>query len=134
MCICWFIMYLNIIKKMWLGSRVFLEKMTGSQLVNKFPTVYWIRKYCTAFTTARHISLFWARSIQSMPPIARLEEPVWYYPPTNALVFQVDFFPQVSSPKPLCTSTFPHTCYMSRLSHMWLNIFINAHLLVYRIM
>jgi hypothetical protein len=34
-----------------------LEKLTGSQLVNKFPAFYVVRKFITAFTTARHLSL-----------------------------------------------------------------------------
>ena len=49
-------------------SRVLLEKLTGSQLVKKFPTFYGTRRFITAFTSARHLSLSWARSIQSMPP------------------------------------------------------------------
>ena len=48
-------------------SRVFLEKLTGSHLVKKFPTFYGTRRFITAFTSARH-SLSWARPIQSMPP------------------------------------------------------------------
>ena len=36
-------------------------------LVNKFPSFYGIRRFITAFTSARHLSLSWARSIQSMP-------------------------------------------------------------------
>ena len=49
-------------------SKVLLEKLTGSQLVNKFPTFCGTRKFITAFTSARHLSVSWARSIQSMPP------------------------------------------------------------------
>ena len=47
-------------------SRVLLEKLTGFQLVKKFPTFYGTRKFITAFTSARHLSLTWASSIQSM--------------------------------------------------------------------
>jgi hypothetical protein len=50
-------------------SRVLLEKLTGSQLVKKFPAFYGTRNVITAFTNARHLSLFWARPIQSMPPL-----------------------------------------------------------------
>jgi hypothetical protein len=46
---------------------VFLEKLTGSQLVNKFSAFYGLRKFNTAFTSARHQSLSSAISIQSMP-------------------------------------------------------------------
>ena len=48
-------------------SRVLLEKITGYQLVKKFPTFYGSRRFITAITNARHLSLFWARSIQSLP-------------------------------------------------------------------
>ena len=49
-------------------SRALLEKLTGSQLVNKFPAFYGTRRFITAFTNARHLSLSWAKSIQSTPP------------------------------------------------------------------
>jgi hypothetical protein len=38
-------------------SRVLLEKLTGHQLVKKFPAFYGTRRFITAFTTARHLSL-----------------------------------------------------------------------------
>jgi len=38
-------------------STVLLEKLTGSQLVNKFPTFYGTPKFITTFTSARHLSL-----------------------------------------------------------------------------
>jgi len=53
-------------------SRVLLETLTGSQLVKKFPAFYGTRRSITAFTSARHLSVSWARSIQSMPPIPLL--------------------------------------------------------------
>jgi len=39
-------------------SRVLLEKLTGLQLVKKFPEFYGPRRFITAFTSARHLSLF----------------------------------------------------------------------------
>jgi hypothetical protein len=50
------------------ASRVLLEKLTGSQLVKKFPILYRTQILITAFTRSRHLSLSWASSIQSMPP------------------------------------------------------------------
>jgi len=47
-------------------SRFLLEKLTGSQLVKKFSTFYGNRKFITAFTSARHLFLSWASSIQSI--------------------------------------------------------------------
>jgi len=49
-------------------SRVLFEKLTGFQLVKKFPEFYRTRKFITAFTNARHLSLSRASSIQSIPP------------------------------------------------------------------
>ena len=46
-------------------SRVLLEKLTGLQLVKKFPAFYGNRKFITALTNACHLSLSWASSIQS---------------------------------------------------------------------
>ena len=47
--------------------RVLLEKLTGSQLVKKFPAFYGTRRFITAITSASHLSLSWANSIQSIP-------------------------------------------------------------------
>jgi len=38
-------------------SRVLLEKLTGLQLVKKFPAFYGTRRFITALTIARHLSL-----------------------------------------------------------------------------
>ena len=48
-------------------STVLLEKLTGFQFVKKFPAFYGTRRFTTAFTSARHLSLSWASSIQSVP-------------------------------------------------------------------
>jgi hypothetical protein len=49
-------------------SRVLLEKLTGLQLVKKFPVFYKTRMFIPALTNARHPSLSWASSIQSTHP------------------------------------------------------------------
>ena len=49
-------------------NRVLLEKLTGLQLVKKFPTFYGTWRFITAFTNARHLSQSWASSIQSISP------------------------------------------------------------------
>ena len=43
-------------------SRVLLEKLTGSQLVIKFPAFYETRRFITAFTSASHLFLSWANN------------------------------------------------------------------------
>ena len=99
-------------------SRVVLEKLTDSQLVKKFPAFYRTRIFITAFTSARHLSIFWASSIQFIPPLPtswrsililsshlRLDLPQW------SLSLR---FPHQN---PVHASPLPHTHYMSRPSH-----------------
>ena len=38
-------------------NKVLLEKLTGFQLVKKFPAFYGTRRFITAFTIARYLSL-----------------------------------------------------------------------------
>ena len=46
--------------------RVLLEKLTGLQLVKKFPAFHRIRRFITTITSVRHLSLSWASPIQSI--------------------------------------------------------------------
>jgi len=48
--------------------RVLLEKLTGLQPVKKFPAFHGTRKFITALTSVRHLSLSWASPIQSTYP------------------------------------------------------------------
>ena len=52
--------------------RVLLEKVTGFQLVKKFPTFYGTPWFITSLTSARHLFLSWARSIQSIPHLLKI--------------------------------------------------------------
>ena len=49
-------------------GRVRIEKLTDFQLVKKFLAFYGPRRFITAVTSARHLSLSPASSIQSIPP------------------------------------------------------------------
>jgi len=71
--------YFTIIQKFWdykaihpylltPWCRVLLEKLTGLQLVKKFPAFHGTRKFITTLTSVRHLSLFWASPIQSIYP------------------------------------------------------------------
>ena len=51
-----------------LWCRVLLEKLTGLQLVEKFPAFHVTRRFITALTSVRHLSLSWASPIQSKYP------------------------------------------------------------------
>jgi hypothetical protein len=76
--------------------------------VKKFPTYYETRKFITASTTARHLSLSWARSIQSVPLFyfSKINFNT-YYLLTYAWLCQVVSIFQVSPPKPCMHLFFP---------------------------
>ena len=46
--------------------RVFLEKLTGLRLVKKLPAFHGTRRFITALTSFRHLSLSWASPLQSI--------------------------------------------------------------------
>jgi len=46
--------------------RVLLEKLTGLQLVKKFPAFHGTRRFITTLTSVRHPSLSWTSPIQSI--------------------------------------------------------------------
>ena len=48
--------------------RLLLEKLTGLQLLKKFPAFHGTRRFITALTSVRHLSLSWASPIQSIHP------------------------------------------------------------------
>ena len=48
--------------------RVLFEKLTGLQLVKKLPAFHGTRRFITALTSVRHLSLFWVSPIQSIYP------------------------------------------------------------------
>ena len=48
-------------------SRILLERPIVFQQVKIFPAFYGTRMFVTAFTSAHHLSLSWATSMQSMP-------------------------------------------------------------------
>ena len=48
--------------------RVLLEKLIGLQLVKKFPAFHGTRRFITALTSVRHLSLSWASPILSIYP------------------------------------------------------------------
>jgi len=49
-------------------NRALLEKLTGLQLVKKFPAFYGTRRFITALANVRHLSLSWASPIQAIYP------------------------------------------------------------------
>jgi hypothetical protein len=98
-------------------SRV-LEKLTGLKLVKKVPAFYWTRRFITAFTSARHLSLSSASPIQSIAPHPTSWRSILIICPLLRLGLPSGLFPSGSPPKPyyrrLCP---PHPLYMPRPSH-----------------
>ena len=48
--------------------RILLEKLTGLQLLKKFPKFHGTQRFITALTSVRHLSLSWANPIESIYP------------------------------------------------------------------
>ena len=99
-------------------SRILLDKLTGSQLLKKFPAFYGIRRFATAFTTVRQLCLFWSRSIQSVTPTfhflkIRLNIILPSKPGSPKLSFSFRFPHQ----NPVYASPLPHTHSMPRPFH-----------------
>ena len=61
-------LWISHLKYFWICSTVLLKKLTVPQLVKKFPAFSGTRRFITALTSARHLSLSWASSIQSICP------------------------------------------------------------------
>jgi hypothetical protein len=92
-------------------------ELTVSQLVKKFPTFYGIRRLITAFTRARHLSLSWASSIQSMPPHTTPWRSILILSSHLRLGLQRGRLPSGILTKILYAPLFPHTCHMPLPSH-----------------
>jgi len=90
--------------------RVLLEKLTGLQLIKKFTAFHGTRRFITALTSVRHLSLSWASSIQSiyahttswrsiliLSTLLRLSLPSGLFPSneTNVSLFRNAFVTQV---------------------------------------
>ena len=78
-------------------STVLLEKLTGAQLVNKLPAFYGTRRFITAFTSSRHLSLSWARLTQFIP-----HHPTFWRP-----ILILSFHLRLGLPSGLFRSGFP---------------------------
>jgi len=74
-----------------------------------FTALYETRMFITAFTSARHLSLSWARSIQSMPP----------HPTSGSFILILSSQLRLGLPRGLFPSGFPtKTLYTHLLSPM----------------
>ena len=99
-------------------NSVVLEKLTGFQLVKKFPAFYVTRRFVTAFTTTRHLSLSWASSIQvHIPTSYFLKIHLNIILPSMPGSPKWSLSQMLSRQNPVYASPLPYTRYMSRPSH-----------------
>ena len=97
-------------------SAVLPENLTSLQSVKKFPAFYGTRRFITALTSARHLSLSWTRSIQSITTHPNSLRSILILSFHLLLGLPSGLFPSEIPNKTLCTSVlFPNTCYMFRL-------------------
>jgi hypothetical protein len=98
--------------------RALFEKLTGLQLVKKFPTFYGTRRFITAFISTRQMSLSWASSIQSITPTSHFLKIN-----LNIILLSTPGSPQWSlslrfpHQNPVNAPSLLHTHYMPRPSH-----------------
>ena len=97
--------------------RVFLEQLTGLQLVKKFPAFHGTRRFVTALTSVRHLSLSWASPIQSIYPHPTYWRSVLILSTHLRLVSPVVSFPPVSPARPYTPPLLTHTRHMPSPSH-----------------
>jgi len=80
--------------------RVLLEKLTGLQLVKKFPAFYGTRRFITALTNLHHLSLSWTSPIQSIYPHPTSWRSILILSTHLRLGLLSGLFPPVSPPRP----------------------------------
>ena len=97
--------------------RVLLEKLTGLQLVKKFLAFHGTRKFSTALTSVRHLSLSWASPVQSIYPHPTSWRSILILSTHLRLGLPGVSFPPVSPPGPYTPPLLTHSRHMSSPSH-----------------
>ena len=79
------------------------EKLTGLQLVKNFPAFHGTRRFITALTSVRHLSLSWASPIQSIYPHPTSWRSILILSTYVCLGLPSGLFPSGFPTKTLCT-------------------------------
>ena len=93
-------------------SSTYLRSQQVLQLIKKFPAFYGTRKFITVLTSARHLSLSWANSIQSPQPLPTSWRSILILSSHLRLGLANGLFPSGFPTKTLCTplpSSVRHT-------------------------
>ena len=98
-------------------SRVLLEKLTGFQLVKKFPAFLWTRRFITELHSPASVTI-----LRQFNPVHAPHPSSWRSSVILSshlrLSLPSGFFPSdFPHQNPLCTSPTHNTCYMPRPSH-----------------
>ena len=101
-CVC--VVFLSLLTP-W--SSVLLENLTGFQLLKILPAFFGNRKFITAVTSVRHLSLSWASSIRFTHPHPTSWKSILILSSHLRLGISSVLFPQASPPTP-CTLLYPH--------------------------
>ena len=97
--------------------RILPEQLTGLQLVKKFPAFHGTRRFITALTRVRHLSLSWASPIQSTCPHPTSWRSIVILSTHLRLGPPVVSFPPVSHKDPIHHPFITHTLHMPSPSH-----------------
>ena len=97
--------------------RVLLERLTGLQLVKKFPAFHGTRRFITALTSVRHLSLSWGNPIQSTYPHPTSWRSILILFTHLRLGLPNGLFHSGFPTKTLYTPLLPHTLHMTSPSH-----------------
>ena len=92
--------------------RVLLEKPTGLQLVKKFPAFHGTRRFITALTSVRHLSLSWASPIQYIYSHLTSCRSILILSTHLCLDLPSGLFPPVPHQGPIHPPLLTHTCHM----------------------
>ena len=89
-----------------------LEKLTGLQLVKKFPAFHETQRFITTLTSVRHLSLSWASPIQSIYPHPTFWRSIPILSTHLRLGLPSGSFPPVSPAR-------PYTWAVQKVSDLW---------------
>ena len=99
--------------------RVLPEKLTGLQLVKKFPAFHGTRRFITALTSVRHLSQSWASPIQS----------IYSHPTSWRSILMLSTHLRLGLPGDLLPSGFPSSRAAYRNSINWIQSHLVGQLL-----